>query len=121
MLGSSKFVCKNVWKLFGPDAEDFLTKNPNPSLAQIKEARLIPAVCNANVEVKKGEIFVIMGLSGSGKSTLIRCMSRLIEPTLGELMLDDIDLRNISDKQMIEIRRHKLGMVFSNILRFYRI
>lgn len=114
MLGSSKFVCKNVWKLFGPDAENFLTNNPNPNLAQIKDARLIPAVRNANVEVKEGEIFVIMGLSGSGKSTLIRCMSRLIEPTQGELMLDDVDLRNISDKQMIEIRRHKLGMVFQH-------
>lgn len=114
MLGSPKFICKNIWKLFGPDAEDFLSKNPNPSLEQIKQAHLIPAVRDANVEVKEGEIFVIMGLSGSGKSTLIRCMSRLIEPTKGELVLDDVDLRNISDKQMIEIRRHKLGMVFQH-------
>lgn len=114
MVGSPKFVCKNIWKLFGPDAEKFLTKNQNPSLEQIKQAGLIPAVRNANVEVKEGEIFVVMGLSGSGKSTLIRCMSRLIEPTQGELMLDGVDLINISDKQMIEIRRHKLGMVFQH-------
>lgn len=114
MLGSTKFECKNIWKLFGPDAEKFLTKNPNPSLEEIKQAGLVPAVRDANVEVEEGEIFVIMGLSGSGKSTLIRCMSRLIEPTHGELMLDGVDLRNISDKRMIEIRRHKLGMVFQH-------
>ena len=55
-----------------------------------------------------------MGLSGSGKSTLVRCLSRLIEPTAGELLFEGKDLRAASDNEMIEIRRHKMGMVFQH-------
>ena len=55
-----------------------------------------------------------MGLSGSGKSTLVRCLSRLIEPTAGEVRFDGQDLRRVSDRELIEIRRHRMGMVFQN-------
>ena len=63
---------------------------------------------------QEGEIFVIMGLSGSGKSTLVRCLSRLIEPTAGEILFDGRNLLEASDSEMIEIRRHKMGMVFQH-------
>jgi glycine betaine/proline transport system ATP-binding protein len=109
-----KLACRNVWKLYGPTAESFLQANPDPSLDEIRSAGLIPAVRNANIDIHEGEIFVIMGLSGSGKSTLVRCLSRLIEPTAGELRFHGADLRAMSDKEMIEIRRHKLGMVFQH-------
>ena len=90
---AAKLVCKSVWKLFGPGAESFLGRyDGHPSFEDITGAGLIGAVRDASFEVHDGEIFVIMGLSGSGKSTLVRCMSRLIEPTAGELLFDDQDL-----------------------------
>jgi len=55
-----------------------------------------------------------MGLSGSGKSTIVRCLSRLVEPTAGEVILDDEDLLQVSKEKLIDIRRHKMGMVFQN-------
>ena len=109
-----KLACRNVWKLYGPGAESFLQANPDPSFDEIRSVGLIPAVRNANIDILEGEIFVIMGLSGSGKSTLVRCLSRLIEPTAGELRFQGQDLRAMSDREMIEIRRHKLGMVFQH-------
>lgn len=114
MTATPKLVCRNVWKLYGPNADTFLSKTPSPDFDAIKSAGLIPAVRDANIEILDGEIFVIMGLSGSGKSTLVRCMSRLIEPTSGELFFDGQDLRKTSEKDLIEIRRHKMGMVFQH-------
>ena len=55
-----------------------------------------------------------MGLSGSGKSTLVRCLSRLIESTHGQIYFENSDLRKMSDKELIDLRRHKMGMVFQN-------
>ena len=110
-----KFSCKNLWKLFGNKPEDFLkNKNYNPSEADLKEFNIIGAVQNANIEILEGEIFVIMGLSGSGKSTLVRCLSRLIESTHGQIYFENSDLRKMSDKELIDLRRHKMGMVFQN-------
>ena len=114
MTALPKLVCRNVWKLYGPNADTFLGNTPSADFDAIKAAGLIPAVRDANIEILDGEIFVIMGLSGSGKSTLVRCMSRLIEPTSGELFFDGQDLRKTSDKDLIEIRRHKMGMVFQH-------
>ena len=114
MTGQTKLSCRNIWKLYGPGADDFLSATPDPSFDDIKAAGLIPAVRDANIDIQDGEIFVIMGLSGSGKSTLVRCLSRLIEPTAGQLNFDGQDLLAASDKDMIEIRRHKMGMVFQH-------
>ncbi len=114
MTAPAKLVCKNVWKLYGAGADRFLGANADASLDQIRAAGLIPAVRAANIEICEGEIFVIMGLSGSGKSTLVRCMSRLIEPTYGEILFHDNDLLKASEKEMIQIRRHKMGMVFQH-------
>ncbi|MEM7196371.1 MAG: betaine/proline/choline family ABC transporter ATP-binding protein [Pseudomonadota bacterium] len=74
----------------------------------------MPAAVDVSFDVHSGEIFVIMGLSGSGKSTVVRCLSRLVEPTYGEILLDGEDLLQKSDKELIDIRRHKIGMVFQN-------
>ncbi len=109
-----RIACNGLWKLFGPGAEGFLARNPDPSPADLATAGLIPAVIDATLAVAPGEIFVIMGLSGSGKSTLVRCLSRLIEPTAGEIHLDGTDLRRVSDRALIDIRRHRMGMVFQN-------
>lgn len=114
MADNIKLACRNVWKLYGPKAVEFLQTNPDADLEQVKTAGFVPAVRGANVDVRDGEIFVIMGLSGSGKSTLLRCMSRLIEPTAGELFFEGQDLRAASPKALIDIRRHKMGMVFQH-------
>ncbi|MEE8507014.1 MAG: ATP-binding cassette domain-containing protein, partial [Kiloniellales bacterium] len=105
---SVKLACEGVWKVFGPDAASYLAKRSHKvTYEQLAEAGLIGAVRDANLEVYEGEIFIIMGLSGSGKSTLVRCMSRLIESTAGKVVFDGQDLLAASEKEMIEIRRHK--------------
>lgn len=114
MKSNIKLSCRNIWKLYGADAESFLRQTPEPSDEAIQKAGIIGAVRNASLDIAEGEIFVIMGLSGSGKSTLVRCLSRLIEPTSGEVLFDGADLLRASDAEMIEIRRHKLGMVFQH-------
>lgn len=113
-----KIACRGLWKLFAPGsesvAESFLARTPAPTAEELAAAGLTPAVIDATLAVRPGEIFVIMGLSGSGKSTLVRCLSRLIEPTAGEVRFDGQDLRRASDRELIEIRRHRMGMVFQN-------
>lgn len=104
--------CQNVWKLYGARADALLKENPRPDLDRLQSENVIGAVRDANVQVRRGEIFVIMGLSGSGKSTLVRCLSRLIEPTSGAIRFDGVDLLTASDAELIEIRRKKMGMVF---------
>ena len=110
-----KLVCRDVWKLYGKGAARLLKNSAGaPGLDVIRQAQLIPAVRAANLSINSGEIFVIMGLSGSGKSTLVRCMSRLIEPSRGELLFEGRDLRTMSKRELIAVRRHKMGMVFQH-------
>ena len=110
-----KFSCKNLWKLFGEKTEEFLKNNNyNPTATQLQKSNIIGAVQNATIDILEGEIFVIMGLSGSGKSTLVRCLSRLIESTYGQIYFENSDLRKMSNKELIDLRRHKMGMVFQN-------
>ena len=91
MNKNPKLICKNVWKLFGNSPKEFLKKyNNNPDDNVIKKEGYIQAIRDASVEVYENEILVIMGLSGSGKSTLVRCMSRLVEPTIGEIFFEDM-------------------------------
>ncbi len=108
-------ICKKVWKVFGHNAGRFLSAHGSkPSDEELTAAGLIGAVRDVTLEVGQGEIFVIMGLSGSGKSTLVRCMSRLIEPTAGAVIFEGQDLLKMPEKDLIEIRRHKMGMVFQH-------
>ena len=110
-----KLACKNLWKIFGEDADKFL-RNSGGKIDREKLSRigLVAAVQEVDLDVCEGEILVIMGLSGSGKSTLVRLMSRLIEPTQGSLLFKGKDLLKASEKELIEIRRHEMGMVFQH-------
>jgi len=65
-----------------------------------------------NLEIEKGQIFVIMSLSGSGKSTLVRHLNRLIDPTEGAIYVGGIDVMNLSQTELEEFRRHRMSMVF---------
>lgn len=80
----------------------------------LKTGDTIGALRDVSLDVKSGETFVIMGLSGSGKSTLLRCLTRLIEPTSGEVYFDGINLLAASRRELAELRRHKMGMVFQH-------
>ncbi len=110
-----KLTCRGLWKVFGDGARRFLERHGGrPTGAQLAAAGMIGAVRDADLEVHDGEVFVIMGLSGSGKSTIVRCLSRLVEPTAGELLFEGQDLLAASERQLTEIRRHKMGMVFQH-------
>ncbi|MEM9145335.1 MAG: ATP-binding cassette domain-containing protein [Pseudomonadota bacterium] len=113
MPGDVLIRCRNIWKLFGADpARFFRVEGGNPSAARMKEHGYIGAVQDVSFDVHKGEILIIMGLSGSGKSTLIRCITRLNDPTAGAMEYEGRDLLKLSERELIEIRRHRFGMVF---------
>jgi glycine betaine/proline transport system ATP-binding protein len=110
-----KLACRDLWKIFGQNAGEFIrSRAGEASTADLDQARLIGAVRKVTLEVHEGEIFIVMGLSGSGKSTLLRCLSRLIEPTFGAVVFDGRDLLKASEAELIELRRHKMGMVFQH-------
>lgn len=115
MERSVKLECRGVWKIYGPHPEDFLKKhNDAPTSEDFEAAQMVGAVRDANVEIFEGEIFVIMGLSGSGKSTLVRCLSRLVESTAGEINFEGRNLLTMGDSELIDVRRKKMGMVFQH-------
>ncbi|MBL8584044.1 MAG: ATP-binding cassette domain-containing protein, partial [Rhizobiaceae bacterium] len=110
-----KLACRNVWKIFGANAARIIREHHGrATAAELAAAGLVGAVRAAELDIRQGEIFIIMGLSGSGKSTLVRCMSRLIEPTYGKVEFEGKDLLTVSDAELIELRRHRMGMVFQN-------
>ncbi len=78
------------------------------------KTKMTIGVQDVSFKIYEGEIFVIMGLSGSGKSTLVRLLNRLIEPTSGQILIDDIDITNFNDKELLDIRRKKISMVFQS-------
>ena len=112
----TKIEIKNISILFGSEknrAKKMILKGK--SIQEIlKETGCTVAVRNANLEIEEGEMFVIMGLSGSGKSTLLRCINRLNEPTMGEIRVNGIDITRSSDKELLQIRRKELAMVFQH-------
>ena len=107
--------CESVFKIFGNNAKRLLeNSNGNVDAKTFQEAGCIVGVNNASFDVKKGEMLVVMGLSGSGKSTLLRCISRLTDATAGKIFIDGDDLLSMNSKELIELRRNKMGMVFQN-------
>lgn len=105
---------KNLSKIYGsnPDRAMEMLRN-GKSNQEIKEkTRLVVGVRDASFEVKKGETFVIMGLSGSGKSTLLRCINRLIKASAGQIIVNDRDVLAMPLKELEELRKKKMSMVF---------
>jgi len=107
---------RGLRKLYGGDSDKALAL-----LAQgVSKEKILEstgctvAIQDASFEVRRGEIFVIMGLSGSGKSTVLRCLNRLIEPSAGSVVVDDIDVTRADKKRLLEVRRRKIAMVFQN-------
>ncbi len=115
-----KLSCRRLWKVYGDHVERLARKSelfsgdPNTAAERFKRDRKIPAVIDASFDIHVGEIFVIMGLSGSGKSTMVRCLSRLIDATHGQVLLDGEDLLTVTPQRLIELRRRSMGMVFQH-------
>ena len=116
MSDNSKITCSNIWKLFGPDEKRILRDlDANLSRSEVQEKTgHVVAVKDVSFAIQKGETFVVMGLSGSGKSTLVRCLTRLIEPTSGTVQMDDVDVTKMSNKELLDLRRNKMSMVFQH-------
>jgi len=116
MSEPTKIVCKNIWKIFGTYPKRTLdTIDRSLSRAEVQEQTgHVIAVKDVSFKINKGETFVVMGLSGSGKSTLVRCISRLIDPTAGEMIIDGEDIMAFSDAQLTELRRFRMSMVFQH-------
>ena len=111
----SVIKCESVYKIFGDNANKMLAdSNGKVDAKTFQDAGCIVGVNNASFEVAKGEMLVVMGLSGSGKSTLLRCISRLTDATSGKIFIDGKDLLAMNNKQLIELRRSKMGMVFQS-------
>ena len=111
----SVIKCESVYKIFGENAKQMLENaSGNVDAKTFQEAGCIVGVNNASFDVSKGELLVIMGLSGSGKSTLLRCISRLTDATSGKIFIDGQDLLSLKNKELIELRRNKMGMVFQS-------
>jgi len=107
---------RGLWKIFGP-AEAKIAASPLLELsnAEFREKTgSTIAVRDVSFDVQPGEVFVVMGLSGSGKSTLVRCLTRLIEPSLGQVLLDGEDIRAANQERLRELRRRRFAMVFQN-------
>lgn len=106
---------RNLWKLYGDNSDKlFRNRTTPPSNKEIMKAGLFAAVRDVSFDVSQGETLVIMGLSGSGKSTLLRCVGRLIESSYGKTIVDGMNLEKASSAELINLRRHKMGMVFQH-------
>ena len=115
-----KISCQNLWKVFGRNPQHALNliKDGMSKEEVLEQTGHVIAVRDVSFDVTEGEIFVIMGLSGSGKSTLIRCINRLIKPTMGRIFIDGGDLSTMSGAKLRRTRRHKVCMVFQQFALF---
>tara|TARA_B100000029_G_scaffold495825_1_gene561278 strand:+ start:752 stop:1816 length:1065 start_codon:yes stop_codon:yes gene_type:complete len=108
---------KNVWKVFGNTSKEALDAIQNRKISKteaLEKYNSVIGVSDVSFNVKSGEIFCVMGLSGSGKSTLVRHINRLLEPTSGQILVDDHDVMQLNKKDLQEFRNKRIGMVFQN-------
>ena len=107
--------CRDVWKLFGAKPEAYLASGPQQkTFDEIREDGYIAGVRDVSLDIHRGEMLVIMGLSGSGKSTLVRCFSRLHDITGGTIEVEGQDIMALNERELIDMRRNKMGMVFQS-------
>jgi glycine betaine/proline transport system ATP-binding protein len=113
----SAIEIKNVWKIFGNNSKEALNAIQNKHISKqeaLEKYNSVIGVSNVSFNVKKGEIFCVMGLSGSGKSTLVRHINRLLEPTSGKILINNEDVMKFDQKSLQNLRNKKIGMVFQN-------
>ncbi|MGI6329176.1 MAG: quaternary amine ABC transporter ATP-binding protein [Dethiobacteria bacterium] len=115
-----KIEVKNLYKIFGPYPRQALIKLQSGWSKEklLRQTGHTVGIHNVSFNVEQGEIFVVMGLSGSGKSTLVRCINRLIEPTVGEVYIDGENVTALSLDKLRSLRQKKLAMVFQRFALF---
>ncbi|MDB9718651.1 glycine betaine/L-proline ABC transporter ATP-binding protein [Candidatus Pelagibacter sp.] len=114
---NSAIEIKNVWKIFGNNSKEALNAIQNEHISKqeaLEKYNSVIGVSDVSFNVKTGEIFCVMGLSGSGKSTLVRHINRLLEPTSGQILIDNEDVMKFDAKSLQDLRNKKIGMVFQN-------
>ena len=107
----------DVWKIFGESADEALKAIKEKGLTKsevLEQYNVVVGVADVSFNIKRGEIFCIMGLSGSGKSTLVRHFNRLLEPTAGKIVIDGTDVMSLGTKELQTFRNEKISMVFQN-------
>jgi glycine betaine/proline transport system ATP-binding protein len=116
MMTNSAVEIKNVYKIFGPRPQTVidLVRNGISKKELMEKHGHVLGLENVNIDIAAHEIQVIMGLSGSGKSTLIRHINRLIEPTLGQIIVDGKNILSMDKHQLMNFRRFDASMVFQN-------
>lgn len=109
-----KISVRELYKIFGDDPQSVLAyaQEGMDKPQMLQEHGHVLGLQNINVDMREGEITVIMGLSGSGKSTLIRHLNRLIEPTSGQIVVDGEDVMGYNEAQLRKLRRERMSMVF---------
>ena len=115
--GETTLEISNVWKIFGEQADVALRAIQEEGLGKaevLEKYNAVVGVADVSLDVKKGEIFCVMGLSGSGKSTLVRHFNRLLEPTAGKIVIHGTDVMALETRQLQEFRNRQIGMVFQN-------
>jgi len=119
-MAEERLVCRPVYKIFGPEPDRALEmlKQGWSKGDILNETGMTVGVQDTNFTVKKGEIFVVMGLSGSGKSTLVRMLNRLIDPTSGEILIDGEEITGADMETVRQIRLRKMAMVFQHFALF---
>jgi glycine betaine/proline transport system ATP-binding protein len=110
----ARIVCDDLWKIYGPDPARHRARLAAGEPDAPDDERYTVAVAGVSFELEPGETFVVMGLSGSGKSTLIRCLTRLIEPTAGDVSLDGRSIVGMSEAELRALRRNDTAMVFQH-------
>ncbi len=114
--GDAALTVRNLWKIFGKGSDRVIgTPDESLSRADLKEKTgCVVGVKDVSFDVAPGEVFVVMGLSGSGKSTLVRLLTRLIEPTSGDIVIAGCDVATCSDRELRDLRRNQVSMVFQH-------
>ncbi len=114
--GEAAVAVRNVYKVFGGNEDGALararTGTTKEAIQEMHDSVL--ALADVTFDVKRGELFVVMGLSGCGKSTLVRCINRLIEPSAGEVWLGDREITAMDQEELRELRRSEVAMVFQH-------
>jgi len=107
---------RGLTKVFGsrPQAAMRMLEEGADKQEVLERTGSVVGLKDIDLDIRKGEIFVVMGLSGSGKSTLLRCLNRIIEATEGSIIVNGIDIRKLDDKDLLNFRRTQIGMVFQN-------
>ena len=110
--------CQSVWKIFGNKASAAIKAVAEQGLTKkqvLNDFNCVVGVSDASLQVRRGEIFCIMGLSGSGKSTLVRLLNRLIEPSLGKIFIKGKDIAKLNANELRDMRARNIGMVFQSV------